>query len=116
VIVGCVVSIGFLAFSNVRQRTAEIGILRAIGFRSRQILSIFLGKAVLVGLAGAAVGYLSGLAIGARWSGLSLSGELFRPSLLTATLILAPLLACLASWIPAMLAARQDPAIVLQDG
>ena len=53
VMIGCGVWIGFLALMNVRQRSNEIGILRAIGLKSTQILLIFLGKAILIGLAGA---------------------------------------------------------------
>jgi len=119
VMVGCAVWVGFLAFGNVRQRGAEIGILRAIGLRSRDILSIFLMKALIMGLAGAVVGYFAGLTVG------TLSGELplrtqspaslFDPGLLLLVLVLSPLLSCLASWIPAMVAARQDPAGVLRE-
>jgi len=80
-------------------------------------LSIFLGKAILVGFVGAGIGYAAGFLIGAA-CGDSLSGEkmaaLFLPSSLLLAVVSAPLLSALAGWIPAMLAARQDPAIVLQ--
>ncbi len=119
VIVGCAVWIGFLTFGNVRQRNSEIAILRAIGLRSPQILSIFLGKSLLVGLAGAGVGYAAGFALAAAWGGLSSETSpyqaLFAPQLLILAVVAAPVLAAVASWIPAMLAARQDPALVLQD-
>lgn len=117
VIVGSAVWIGFLTFSNVRQRHEEIGILRAIGFRSAQILRIFLGKALLVGLLGAAIGYGAGFLLGAAF-GDSLSGAslaaLFAPEILLLAIVVAPLLSGLASWLPAMMAARKDPAVVLQ--
>lgn len=119
VLVGCAVWIGFLTFGNVRQRNGEIAILRAVGLRSSQIFSIFLGKSLLAGLAGAVLGYAAGFAIGTAWGGLpsepSPYRELFTPELLLLALIAAPLLAAVASWIPAMLAARQDPALVLQE-
>jgi ABC-type lipoprotein release transport system permease subunit len=117
VVVTSAVWIGFLTFSNVRQRHEEIGILRAIGFRSTQILRIFLGKALFVGLLGAAIGYTAGFLLGAAY-GDSLSSAslatLFAPELLLLAIVIAPLLSALASWLPAMLAARQDPALVLQ--
>jgi predicted lysophospholipase L1 biosynthesis ABC-type transport system permease subunit len=62
VMVGSGVWIGLLALANVRDRRGEIGILRALGLRSRQILLIFLGKAVATGLAGACLGYVAGRA------------------------------------------------------
>ncbi len=119
VIIACAVSIGLLTLTNVRQRTAEIGILRAIGLRSLQIMAIFLGKSLLIGLLGAGLGYLLGFVIGVAGGELPASWEtatlLFDPATLVAALILAPCLSGIASWIPSMLAARQDPALVLQE-
>jgi ABC-type lipoprotein release transport system permease subunit len=40
----------------------------------------------------------------------------FEPRWLLLTVLLAPVLAALASWMPALLAARQDPAVTLQEG
>lgn len=118
VMIGSGVWIGFLAFGNVRQRRTEIGVLRAIGLKSTQILQIFLGKAVLLGLAGAVLGYVGGFWVGVSWSDLPATPErtsqLFDPLLVVLAVVVAPLLSGLASWLPAMLAARQDPAIVLQ--
>ena len=60
VLVGCALLIGLLAFLNVRDRQAEIGVLRAIGLKSSQVYSIFLVKAFLIG----AIGSLVGLPLG----------------------------------------------------
>lgn len=122
VVLGAVVWIGVLAFNNVRERKIEIGIWRALGFRSGQILGVFLIKAVLLGMVGALAGYATGFAAGAGWSawdGIALSParltRLFDPALLVTVLVAAPILAALASWIPAMAAAQQDPAAVLRE-
>ena len=56
-IVGAGLLVGLLALANVRERRAEIGILRAVGTRSRQILALFVSKAFIVGLLGACLGY-----------------------------------------------------------
>lgn len=118
VVVGSGVWLGLLALANVRDRRGEIGILRALGLRSRQILCIFLGKAVVVGVAGAALGYVVGRAIGAAWrespGGPPLTIAFLDARLLVLVLIAAPLLAALASWLPAMIATQQDPAEVLR--
>ncbi|MGH7200371.1 MAG: FtsX-like permease family protein, partial [Planctomycetaceae bacterium] len=118
VLAGCALGIGLLAFANVRQRSGEIGILRAIGVRSSQILWLVLAKAIVFGLIGAALGYTLGFWFGIAWGDLpstrETAGRLFGGELLLLSLVLAPLLAALASWIPALLAARQDPAVVLQ--
>ena len=107
--------IGFLFLSNVRERRVEIGIWRALGLRSPAILSLYLTKALLMGVIGGLLGYAAGFATGALWG----EGDLLNPALLfdpvlfLLVIILAPLLAALASWVPALAAVRQDPAVVL---
>jgi ABC-type lipoprotein release transport system permease subunit len=118
VLLGCGLWIGLLALANVRDRRAEIGILRALGLRTHQLLLIILGKAGLIGLAGAGVGYLAGRAIGTLWReapGAPIGMPFLDPRLLWLVLIAAPLLAALASWLPAMSAAQQDPATALRE-
>lgn len=119
-------AVGLLAFNNVRYRREEIGILRALGLRTPQILYVFLGKAVLSGiiggLLGVAVGVVGGWAI-TQWvadspSGTHLLGDLLASPgflfTLISTPVLAVLLAAVASWIAAAAAAGQDAAVVLQ--
>ena len=122
VLIASVVTIFLLSLANARQRTEEIGILCAIGLKSRQIILVFLTKAILIGLFGG----LLGIAIG-YWFGWSLGGftqygmdwnRLFESGNLLITIVAGPILAVflsgLASWLPALIAARQDPASVLQ--
>ena len=123
VMVACAVWVGLLAFNNVRDRKAEIGIQRAMGFRARQIMFLFLSKFLVMGLLGGALGIFAGLGFG-RWLGLTLeqdigataAGELFNPGLLLLALIIAPVLTVISGWLPTMVAIRQDPAEVLKEG
>ncbi|MCX8038573.1 MAG: FtsX-like permease family protein, partial [Candidatus Sumerlaeia bacterium] len=123
VMVASALWIGFLAFGNVRERRVEIGILRALGLRSRQVLMLFLSKAVAMGLIGGAigygVGYFGGGLVGRSLEqlGTTVAGpqELFDWKTLALAMGLAPLLSAVASWIPAVLAAQQDPAEVLRE-
>ncbi|MCX7045914.1 MAG: FtsX-like permease family protein [Candidatus Sumerlaeota bacterium] len=119
----CVVWIAILAFGNVRERRMEIGILRAIGLRSRQILAIFLSKAIAMGIVGGIIGILAGFAVG-RYMGIQLektgagvpsAQSLFDGRLALMALLLAPFLSAIASWIPTVLAAREDPAVILRE-
>jgi len=122
VVLGSIVTIGLLALMNSRQRSQEIGILRAIGLSTRQLMTVFLSKAAIIGLlgglAGVCAGMLIGQAISSGPSGETHWNELLATNNLSTVALLAPvgalLLAGLASWIPALLAARQDPATVLQ--
>jgi ABC-type lipoprotein release transport system permease subunit len=109
--------IALLAFVNVRERRQEIAILRALGLRTGQILVLFLGRALVVGLVGGCLGHLAGV-LGTLFLNRAVApsalGMLVHPWLLAAVLAGAPLLTVLASWIPAFLAAQQDPAVALQ--
>ena len=111
--------VGLLALANVRQRQTEIGILRAIGKGSATIATLFLGKAVLTGLLGAAVGLLLGIGL-AQWLGvrtLQVTADHFQVhyDVLLMALLGAPLLSALASYLPTLSALLQDPAAVLRD-
>jgi putative ABC transport system permease protein len=108
---GMVVLITFLG--SVKERTKEIGIFRAIGFRRRHVMQIiFVEAAFLSSLAGVG-GYLTG--IGAISVGLYLShahvstAVLFNPPLAAGAIALALGVGLAASAYPAAVAARLDP-------
>ena len=106
-VLGAAVWIGFLAFTNVRERTMEIGILRALGLKSRQVLVLFLSRALAIGFAGAILGFAGGVL--ATWPAVPAAQLPWLPVVLLAS----PLLAALASWLPALMATQQDPADIL---
>ena len=122
VMVACAVWIGLLGFSNVRDRKTEIAIQRAMGFQARQIMLLFLSKSLMMGLLGGALGIFTGLGSG-RWLGLVLEGDaegiaamgLPNPGLLLLALFAAPMLTVISGWIPAIIAAQQDPVTVLRE-
>jgi putative ABC transport system permease protein len=118
VLLAAIAWVGLLAFGNVRARRTEIGILRALGLRSGQVAALFLGKAVLLGLAGALLGCITGTLLGALgWESGTARNILagFDPLLFLAVVAAAPLLAAVAAWLPALLAVRQDPALILRE-
>lgn len=45
---------------SLMERTREIGILKALGMKSRTVLLIFLGESIIIGLLGAVIGVVSG--------------------------------------------------------
>jgi putative ABC transport system permease protein len=124
VLIGSAATIFLLALTNARQRTEEIGILRAIGLQARQIILVFLSKAAVIGIMGGLLGIGLGYWVGWSLGGLS-SNQLdwqllFATGDLLTTIISAPILALalsgIASWLPALMAAQRDPAVVLQGG
>jgi len=112
VVLACALWIGLLAWNNVRERRPEIGILRALGKGRGAIASLFLGKALLLGLIGGLIGCVVGFVLAASFSGAALSAA---AGWLIATLLGAPLVALMATYLPALVAIGQDPAIVLRD-
>jgi putative ABC transport system permease protein len=95
---------------GVSERTAEIGLLRALGATRRGILMLFLGEAALL----AAIGGAAGLALG--W-GVALGLNVVFPALPVHTPLLYAVLAeavgiavgLAAGVLPARRAARLDP-------
>lgn len=98
---------------SVIERTREIGVLRALGSSRWLVRQSLLSESLLITLAGAIVGVLSGLVIGWTWvSGLGdlMPGLSFRFPL-GATLVVAGIavaLGSLAAVLPARRAARVD--------
>jgi hypothetical protein len=116
--IGACVGVLLLASANARERRGEIGILRALGLRERQIVSAFLAKAAVTGLLGGAIGSVGGLLLGSLAAGGGLEAGLFAwvaPWQVALALALGPVLGCLSSLPPAVSAARRDPAAVLSE-
>ncbi len=94
----------------VTERTSEIGLLRALGAQERQVLTLFLGEAMLL----SALGGFAGLALGAGFAqGLHLvfpALPVHTPWLFAALAELTAIsIGLLAGVAPAIRAARLDP-------
>jgi len=102
---------------SVVQRVKEIGILKAVGFSSRDVLAIFLAEAALISLIGGAAGLALSLA-SSRLVSIPLFMIRLTPNLtpqVLAVALLAPLAANVAAAAaPARAAARLDPVRALR--
>jgi hypothetical protein len=116
VILVCGLWIAALAMLNTRDRRQEIGVLRALGQGGGRIALLFIGKAVVIGLLGALIGYAIGVGFALQFGRLQLTQDQlgWNLSLLGGALLLAPAFAAVSSFIPAMLAVTQDPADTLR--
>lgn len=61
---------------SLMERTREIGILKALGMKSRTVLTIFLSEAMIIGVLGAVIGIASGYALANVVSRLNIIGNL----------------------------------------
>jgi putative ABC transport system permease protein len=99
----------------VRERTAEVGLLRALGAGRRQVLSLFLAEAVVLSLCGGLAGLVFGATV--AW----LLGEAvrqlpvsFSTLFMGLALGLSVVIGLMAGILPALSAARLDPVEALR--
>lgn len=120
---GVVVFIGSLIvfvtmMGSVSERTTEIGVFRAIGFRKSHIMRIILLEAALVSLLAGVFGYLSGM--GAAKLALPFMAESKSAPLIWDAMVasgsigLAVAVGLVASLYPALHASRMDPTEALR--
>ena len=104
---------GVLAFS-VAQRRREFGVRMALGAQIRDVLNLVLGRAAKIVVAGIAIGTLGAVALAKSMSALLFGIRPFDLFTFVTAPALLTLVALLAAWIPAMRAARTNPAVVLR--
>jgi macrolide transport system ATP-binding/permease protein len=112
-------------YSAVLERTKEIGVLKALGARRRDVLLIFVAEAAFIGLAGGLVGILVAVALGRLGNAVvdrltqsvtSSQFDVFRTDfgVVAASLVLAVVLSTVSGLLPALRGARQDPVRALR--
>ncbi len=110
----------------IYERTREIGVLKAVGARNREVRRMFTADAVLLGFIGGVVGLILGTLLGrlVDWIGhLYLAREgvtgigqmsIVPPWLAIGSLLFAALIGVLGGFYPATRAARLDPVAALK--
>jgi len=119
-------------FVSVMERTREIGILKALGYRPRQIMAMFLSEAVLSGVVGGVGGIILGYALSfilggslSVFGGFGMGGRpgqtssttftpVFTPELIAFCLLFPIGIAVLAGLYPAWRASRMNAVVALK--
>ena len=119
-------------FVSVMERTREIGILKALGYRRKEIMGMFLSEAALTGVIGGILGTLFGYALayvmggafsfsfmgggapGSRGGASTTSSPVFTPELIVFSLLFPIGVAVLAGLYPAWRAARMNAVVALK--
>jgi putative ABC transport system permease protein len=108
----------FAMTASVKERVQEIGLFRAVGFRTGHIIQVLLTEAFIVSLLAGIAGYVIGI-ISPRFvapylmSAYNLTFE-FDPALAATALVSSVLVGLAASIFPAVRAGRLDPVEALK--
>ena len=117
------VMIGIITYTSVIERIKEIGVLRSIGARKKDISRIFNSETVLVGFFAGLLGVLISWALTFPISAIikAVAGGAITSSMAilkfsdAATLvIISTLLTTIAGTVPAMIASKKDPVTCLR--
>lgn len=103
---------------TVLERTREIGVLRALGWRSRRILALILQEAVWLGLLGGLCGILIAFGLGTLLGSIPMMGEAlslkWELDIFVRAIALALFLGVLGGFYPAFRATRLQPVEALR--
>ncbi|MGD8552889.1 MAG: ABC transporter permease [Anaerolineales bacterium] len=103
---------------SILERTREIGVLRAIGWRRRTILSLILREALLLGLIGGAASILIALLLATAIQLVPMFGEAIQPEwtlgVFLRAILIAVLLGLFGGLLPAYRATRLQPVEALR--
>lgn len=109
-------------YTSVLERQADIGIMKAIGARNRDIFVIFFLESGILGLVGGIIGILLGVGIGKLVEflgsvalGSNLLQASFTPELLIGALLFSFIVGAAAGVTPAIRAAKMNPVDALRD-
>ncbi len=116
------VGIANTMFTSVLEKTKEIGTMKAIGAKNRDILMIFLFNSAMVGLVGGILGVILGACVSTLFPllGMSMmggggsSGIYLAPDLMAFGLILAVLIGVISGVVPAYRASKLKPVDALR--
>lgn len=114
------VMIGIITYVSVVERTKEIGVLRSLGARKKDIKNLFNAETFIIGLSsgvfGVVVTYLLAFAVNAILLALTGIGTLASLPISSAItmVIISVILTLISGLIPAQAAAKKDPVVALR--
>ncbi len=104
--------------ASVNERTREIGVFRAIGYRQKHVMKVILTESFLTSLAAGLTGYFVGLGVSKIVTPLltmnGSDGSMMDSTLFGFSLAIAVFIGLASSIYPAFKAARLDPAVALK--
>jgi putative ABC transport system permease protein len=108
-LIGAAIGLMNIMLVAVNERTREVGLIKALGGKSRDIRLQFLYESVLISLIGAVVGIAAGLLFGNLLGIFLKSGFVFPAGWVIAAIFMCSAVGILAGLYPAQKAARLNP-------
>ncbi len=108
-LIGAAVGLMNIMLVSVKERTREIGTLKALGASSKRIRNQFLIEAVLIGESGGAIGIVAGIAIGNAVAAIMDNPFVIPWMWILGAIILCMIVGIASGYIPASRAASLDP-------
>jgi len=108
-LIGAAIGLMNIMLVAVAERTKEVGLLKAIGARRRNIRLQFLTEAVLISLAGAVIGILSGITLGNLFGVLLQTAFVIPWNWMAYGIIICTIVGLAAGTYPAIRAGRLNP-------
>ncbi|MGP3667700.1 MAG: ABC transporter permease [Candidatus Bathyarchaeota archaeon] len=108
-------------FTSVMERTREIGVLKALGFKNSIIMMLFLGEAIMIGVIGASLGLIVGGGLGyvllnlpTETGYLTRITPVYSPQGLLFIWIFSIIVSAIAGFYPSWRASKLDPVVALR--
>lgn len=101
--------------TSILERRKEIGIIKAVGSQTTQVLTMFLGEAAAIGVVGGIAGYGAGVGLAQLIGDVVFNSRVtFNIAIFPVTIIIAIIISLAGSIIPIRNAIKIDPIIVLR--
>lgn len=114
-LLGAAVGLMNIMLVSVKERTAEIGVRKALGASDEAIKGLFLAEALLVGLAGGVIGVVLGLVAGAVVATVMEIGFVVPWGWIVVSMVVCMVVSLLSGTLPATRAAALPPIEALRD-
>jgi len=108
-LIGAAIGLMNIMLVSVTERTKEVGLIKAIGGKSKMVRRQFLLEAIIISLLGALFGILLGVAIGNLFSMVLNTGFVVPWNWVIYGIVLCTIVGLLAGLYPALKAGRLNP-------
>lgn len=108
-LIGAAIGLMNIMLVSVTERTKEVGLIKAIGGRSRTVRQQFLSEAVLISVLGAVIGIVLGILIGNLFSMILNTGFVVPWGWIVYGIVICTVVGLLAGLYPALKAGKLNP-------